>query len=419
MDWRSISELAFSPTDQLYSIAIIMATLPDDSITRFLQTLADCLHAGTFVRLTLTRPVKPVDGLERVFGRCVEIKGQSQLSLTFRYPTRDVTKNLPLPEVADWTRAQITGHFRGAHLSTTAGDWQLTPKRLIAHPPAATTAPPRLHDAAKPTTLNAAAHAWLHGLGVVNADGTVRPTMADKYRQIDRYLEIFTHLARDCGWSDNPSLTIADMGCGKGYLTFGVWQLFHSTARVIGIEARPELVQAGNALAQRVQATGLEFIAGTIATVELPAVDGLIALHACDTATDDAIRRGIAAGAKLILVAPCCHRQVRPQLGRPEPLAEPLRQGLLAERMAEWATDALRVLVLEWAGYRTKVIEFVASEHTPKNLMIAAIRERAPFADPAALVRIEQFKKFFGITQHALDSLLVERASRPFKGPGE
>ena len=87
--------------------------------------------------------------------------------------------------------------------------------------------------------------------------------------------------------------------------------------------------------------------------------------------------------------------------------------------MAEWATDALRVLVLEWAGYRTKVIEFVASEHTPKNLMIAAIRERAPFADPAALARIEQFKKFFGITQQALDSLLVEQAARPSRGPGE
>ena len=382
-----------------------MAIIPDDFIARFLQKLADSLQARTFVRLTLTRPVKAVEGLERVFGRWVEIKGQPQLSLTFRYPTRDVTKNLPLPEIVDWTRAQVTSHFRGAHLSTTAGDWQLTPKRLIAHAPAATTTPSRQHDSAKSTILNATAHGWLHGLGVVNGDGTIRPTMADKYRQIDRYLEIFSHLARDCGWSETQSLTIADMGCGKGYLTFGVWQLFSSTARVIGVEARPELVQAGNELAQRVHATGLEFVAGTIATVELPAVDGLIALHACDTATDDAIRRGIATGAKLILVAPCCHRQVRPQLGRPEPLAEPLRQGLLAERMAEWATDALRVLVLEWAGYRTKVIEFVASEHTPKNLMIAAIRERAPFADPAALARIEQFKKFFGITQHGLDGL--------------
>lgn len=377
----------------------------DDSNTQFLQALADSLQAGTFVGLTLTRPVKPVDGLERILGRCVEIKGRSQLSLTFRYPTRDVTKNLPLPEVDGWVREQIAGNFRGARLNTITGDWQLTPKRLIAHPPATVAPPARQHDAAKPTALTGA-HAWLHALGVVNTDGTVRPTMADKYRQIDRYLEIFTHLARDCGWPPAAGkLTIADMGCGKGYLTFGVWHLLRGKARVIGVEARAELVQAGNELARRVHADGLEFVAGTIESVQLPALDALIALHACDTATDDAIRRGVKAGAKLIIVAPCCHRQVRPQLGRPEPLAESLRHGLLAERMSEWATDALRVLVLEWAGYRTKVIEFVASEHTPKNLMIAAIRERSPFADAAARERIEQFKKFYGITHHGLDEL--------------
>ena len=282
----------------------------------------------------------------------------------------------------------------------------MTPKRLIAHPPATTATPTRRHDAAKPTALDASARPWLQALGVVNADGTLRPAMADKYRQMERYLEILQHLARDCGWPPaNGPLTIADMGCGKGYLTFGVWQLLRTGARVIGVDARPELVQAGNELARRVHATGLEFVAGTIDTVQLPPLDALIALHACDTATDDAIRRGITAGAKLIIVAPCCHRQVRPQLGRPAPLADVLRQGLLAERMAEWATDALRVLVLEWAGYRTKVIEFVASEHTPKNLMIAAIRERPPFADAAALAQIEQFKKFFEIKEFALDGL--------------
>ena len=380
-------------------------------ITEFTAKFAGSLQAGTFVRLALTAPVAG-GSATRVTGRLVELQSGPHLSLTYRHATKDVTKNIPVEAAPAWLRAELPGHFRGAQLSTTAGDWQLTPKRLIAHPPAATTPPARQHDAAKPTLLDATTHPWLHGLGVVNADGSVRPTMADKYRQIDRYLEIFTHLARDCGWSVNQSpitthqsLTIADMGCGKGYLTFGVWHLLRGQARVIGVEARPELVQAGNDLARRVPANGLEFVAGTIESVKLPALDALIALHACDTATDDAIRRGVAAGAKLIVVAPCCHRQVRPQLGRPAPLAASLGHGLLAERMAEWATDALRVLVLEWAGYRTKVIEFVASEHTPKNLMIAAIRERAPFADAAAQARIAEFKKFFGITHHGLDGL--------------
>jgi hypothetical protein len=200
------------------------------------------------------------------------------------------------------------------------------------------------------------------------------------------------------------------MGCGKGYLTFGLWHLFarvwNQPVRVTGVETRAELVTTTNQLAQQIRAEGLKFVRGEIASAQLEAVDGLIALHACNTATDDAIRRGIELGAKLIVVAPCCHQEARPQLGTPEPLAAVLQHGLMAERMAEWATDGLRALFLEWAGYRTKVMEFVGSEHTPKNLMIAAVREREAFADPPARDRIVALKTFLGIERHALDSLL-------------
>jgi hypothetical protein len=201
------------------------------------------------------------------------------------------------------------------------------------------------------------------------------------------------------------------MGCGKGYLTFALWHLFARVWKrpvtVIGVEVREELVDSANALAQQIGAEGLEFTAGTIESATLPNVDALIALHACNTATDDAIRRGIELGAKLIIVAPCCHKEVRPQLGRPAPLAAVLEHGLMAERMAEWATDGLRALFLEWAGYRAKLIEFVSTEHTPKNLMIAAVRDGKPFASTAARARIGQFKEFFGIQHHALDPLLL------------
>ena len=200
------------------------------------------------------------------------------------------------------------------------------------------------------------------------------------------------------------------MGCGKGYLTFGAWHLFHRVwkqpVRVVGVETRADLVSITNKLAGQIQAEGLEFMRGTIESAKLPAVDALMALHACNTATDDAIRRGIELGAKLIIVAPCCHKELRPQLGKPGPLADVLRHGLMEERMAEWVTDGLRALFLEWAGYRTKLMQFVASEHTPKNLMIAAIRERAAFADETARKRIEELKSFFSVKHHALDSLL-------------
>lgn len=108
----------------------------------------------------------------------------------------------------------------------------------------------------------------------------------------------------------------------------------------------------------------------------------------------------------MIVVAPCCHKEIRPQLGKPEPFAAVLRHGIMEERMAEWATDGLRALFLEWSGYRTKLMEFIGGEHTPKNLMIAAVREREPFQDEAVRKQIAELKTFLGIKQHALDPLL-------------
>ena len=176
-----------------------------------------------------------------------------------------------------------------------------------------------------------------------------------------------------------------------------------------------ELVEQANARAAAVGAQGLRFVAGDIGTAPLPTVDALVALHACNTATDHAIRRGVEARAKLVVVAPCCHQEVRPQLGTPAPLGPVLRHGFMAERMAEWVTDGLRALVLEWAGYRTKVIEFVSSEHTGKNVMIAGVRDDAPRSDAQlaeARARIDAFKAFFGIGAQALDALLQQGAPR-------
>lgn len=403
-----------------------------DAIERFVNEAAASLADGTFVRLVLSLAVTAEDAPRKILGRSVMLKGAPHLSLTFRHDTRDTTKNLPLAESAAWLREQLRHGVRSALLGTTKADWQIIcaesgPPRLISHKPTRKQAPPREHDQKRAGILDKSAADWLAGLGVLDRDGRLRASMADKHRQINHYLEILSHLAKDCGWPQHASgilpedqlscrrdagsmLTIADMGCGKGYLTFGAWHLFrrawNQPVRIIGVETRPELVASANRLAQQIRANGLEFISGTIESAELPPVDALIALHACNTATDDAIRRGIELGAKLIIVAPCCHKELRPQLGRPEPLASLLHHGIMEERLAEWLTDGLRALFLEWAGYRTKVMEFIGSEHTPKNLMLAALREREPFADGAARTRIEDLKTFFGIQHHALDSLL-------------
>ena len=405
-----------------------------EAIERFMNRVVASLAEATFARLVLCSPVAGGDEPQKILGRFVMIKGAPHLSLTLRHPTRDVTKNIPVSETSAWLHEQLGAKFRSALLGTTKGDWQFISNesgdaRIVTHQASAKKIPSREHDEPRHTLLDHTADDWLQGLGVLDRDGKLRASMADKHRQISHYLEILSHLAKECGWGGAPvsesarsdvphapnrssMLHLADMGCGKGYLTFGAWHLFRRVLRrpirVIGIETREDLVSKTNQLAKEIKADGLEFIRGTIESATLPSVDALIALHACNTATDDAIRRGIGLDAKLIVVAPCCHKELRPQLGKPEPFAGVLRHGLMEERMAEWTTDGLRALFLEWAGYRTKVMEFIASEHTPKNLMIAAVCEREPFADDAIRKQIEDLKKFFGIQHHALDSLLAK-----------
>jgi len=408
---------------------------PTRAAETFAQETATSLTDGTFVRLVLSSPVNATEAAQKILGRAITLRKTPHLSLTFRHATKDVTKNIPAAECSAWLREQLGTHYRSALLGTTKADWQFISNaegkaRLISHKATTKKTPVRTHDQPKPTLLDESAQDWLMGLGVLDRDGKLRASMADKHRQISHYLEILSHLAKECGWLERApgvspeaqssqagsaggthgsTLTLADMGCGKGYLTFGAWHLFHRVWKqpvpVLGVEARADLVATTNKLAKQIKADGLEFVSGTIESAKLPAVDALIALHACNTATDDAIRRGVELGAKLIIVAPCCHKELRPQLGSPEPLASVLHHGLMEERMAEWVTDGLRALFLEWAGYRTKLMEFVASEHTPKNLMIAAIREREAFTDAVAKQRIDELKSFFGIKHHALDGL--------------
>lgn len=412
----------------------------DQAISDFAARVAGSLGDNSFVRLALSNPIAGSDAPPRLLVRRIDLKSGPHLSFTARHAKRDLVTNRPLDDGLRWLRTQLARHYRSALLGTATRDWQLVvaangSARLIGHKPAETEPPPRTHDQPRQEILDDSTHDWLIGLGLMTPDGRVRASQADKHRQINRYLEIFTHLAHDCGWgfashargksakalaaiaaldaapepAGHPPV-LADMGCGKAYLTFGLWHLFHRLwhrpAWILGIEARDDLVTASTALAQKVNAAGLQFLQGEIASVTLPPLDGLIALHACNTATDDAIRRGIELNARLIIVSPCCHQELRPQLGSPAPLAAVLRHGLMQERLAEWLTDGLRALFLEWAGYRTKMIEFVGTEHTPRNLMIAAVRHEPPFQAEAARQRIVELKKFFGVQRHALDPLL-------------
>jgi len=375
---------------------------------KWLACLNDSLRDGSFVKLTLGGPRPGGDALKNVLVRPVELKGGPCLSLVYRYPTRDVTKNHPTGEALVLIGNLVETQFRHAHLFTTQAVLELriregTEARIIKskpenQPPASTG-----HDKSKQRLIDPRA-GWLHALGVTTADGNVAKGMEAKFRQINKFVEVLEHLltqARGNRGEEAPinsergtpeaepsqslltsaateELRVVDMGCGKGYLTFAAYDWLRRSgwdkAIVRGIEARPDLVDLCNRAAKENQFDHLQFETGAIAGVQPDRADVLIALHACDTATDDAIAWGVRADVSLIIVSPCCHKELRPRLRPPPALAGALRHGILRERQAEFVTDALRAALLEWAGYETKVFEFISTEHTAKNLMIAATK---------------------------------------------
>ena len=202
------------------------------------------------------------------------------------------------------------------------------------------------------------------------------------------------------------------MGSGKGYLTFALYDYLTNTLnlspRVTGVELRTELVEKCNAIAAKAGFGNLSFVTGSIDSAELPAVDMLIALHACDTATDQAIYRGIKAGAKVIICAPCCHKQIRKQINPSNELKSITRFGILEERQAEMLTDAIRALVLEAFGYKTKVFEFISTEHTPKNVLIVGVKaEATKEVNLASVEKIKNLKALCNIEYHELEKLMA------------
>jgi SAM-dependent methyltransferase len=356
--------------------------------------------------------------LRNLFVRPVTLRGAPHYSFVWRHATRDITKNhTPADAVSQLEQIIGTG-FHSAHLFTADRTAQLEynkkgEPRLTFGQPVAVDLQSE-HDRAKARLLTRDSQPWLNALGVTTATGAVAAGMADKHRQIHKFVEILSHLVGETsfppdasgGSPSDRSLTVADMGCGKGYLTFATHDYFNHVARrparVQGVELRPELVASANQVAHATQRPLLHFEAGTIESLPQANIDVLIALHACDTATDDAIARGVAAGATLIVVAPCCQKELRPQLQASAVLAPALRHGIFQERHAEFATDALRGLLLEWAGYDTKVFEFISTEHTAKNLMIAATKRSGPARTETAGKAVRELAAFYGIRTQAL-----------------
>ncbi|MFM9883779.1 MAG: class I SAM-dependent methyltransferase [Burkholderiales bacterium] len=387
---------------------------------KFLAALQTSLSAEAFVKLVLAKHVGPEPALQQVAVRPVTLRGAAHLSLTYRYQTKDVTKNLE-PVQALATIASLVGaSFRNAHLLTATHTIELaTNKRgeVTLRSKAA------LHDAASSREHNRVKRRFVEldrpflvALGVTDANGRLIPAMSRKWKQIDKFIEVFSNALAASALAAARTIRVMDFGAGKGYLTFALHDYLRHTlgvkAHVTGVDLREDMVQLTNGAARRLGVEGLDFQQGDVTRYALAAIDVMIALHACDTATDHAIHAGIAAGAAIIVCAPCCHKEVRAQLLSPHPLRAILKHGVHLGQEAEMVTDGLRALLLEASGYATQVFEFVALEHTSKNKMILAVKRangETAEAAHAALDQVEQVKQFYGIREQRLARLLAAR----------
>lgn len=381
----------------------------------FFSLLGESLAGNIFVRLVLGKYRGPEPGLNRVFVRRLTLKGEECLSFLYRYQTRDITKNLPISAGIAAIRDMFAAAFDNLHLQTISEDIQLSVSKkgrytLQRGKAAGRSIESQEHDRAKERFLDLAAP-FLKELGVTNAQQQLIPSMARKWKQINKFIEVLDHAIGAAKLKEQERVRVVDFGSGKGYLTFAAEEYLRAglglKPKVTGVELREDLVSLCAKAAQRLKLDTLSFAQGDIRSYTPEGIDIMIALHACDVATDYAIHLGIRAGASIIMCAPCCHKQLRPQMQSPELLKPMLKHGIHMGQEAEMVTDSLRALLLEASGYQTRIFEFVSLEHTSKNKMILGVKGDGPVQQAEILAQIRGIKEFYGIREHCLETLLV------------
>ena len=413
----------------------------------FINKLQSSLKEGSFVKLTLSKPVgtrliasvqgQSIEELRNVYVKPIILKNEKMYSFTYRYERRDETKNYDAEQTLEMITELLSGIFLNASLFTLTEDVTL----LVSKKGKATVMCKAVkeqreqnvqHDKVKNRLINTD-NPWWFKLGLTTREGKVTADMQHKFKQICKYVEIVDGVMKNVKF--DGKIRIADMGAGKGYLTFALYEYLTQRCKydikMEGVEIRPDLVVKINEIIKESNLKDFRFVESSIeafgcqqstdnsqqtscttsqllsnsATQQL---DVLIALHACNTATDDAIIKGIKSGAKLIICAPCCHKQIRQEMEKSKIVDPITRYGIFLERQAVMITDAIRALIMEYYGYKTQVMEFIEMEHTPKNILLVGRKSDAPVDKEAILKQIEDLKKQYGIEKHYLEKVFLD-----------
>ncbi|WP_099372303.1 SAM-dependent methyltransferase [Sphingobacterium sp. 1.A.5] len=383
-----------------------------------IKNLKALIQEQKLVKVSLGNYKGTEANLKNIYIKPVLIKQELLLSFVFRYQTNDITKNFSIDQAIDEISSYVGFKgFRLVNLQTTSenviyqmnkkAEWRVQKEKVVGREPQSYT-----HDKQKDRKLSDSTKSYLHELNLTDQEGKVYKNAQDKWKQINHYIELLSsslsHLP------ENKNLKVVDMGAGKGYLTFALYDYLKNNlnrnVEVEGVEFRKDLVDFCNEVAVKSDFNHLGFVEGTIEDYQSKEpVDVLIALHACDTATDDAIFKGIKDESSLIVVAPCCHKQVRRQLEEVKAkndLEFMTKYGIFMERHAEMLTDSIRALILEFYGYETKVMQFISDQHTPKNVMIVGLKKSIdPKKQSLILEKIKSLKSYFGINYQYLERL--------------
>jgi hypothetical protein len=390
-----------------------MKSLPLEAAQVHATLAAILVDPATFVRAQFSDPGKnPGHPWRKITVRPVQLKAGYRWQVSRFDAQKDFTKNHDETEISAVVAELLGFGFRSIFIEgsdegvtaarTASGAYFLTRKAAAEPRPAE----PSSHDRKKNTILDPDRPApFLGMLGFLTADGRLKADKRDKFTQINEFLRILdetgTFPAR------GESFSVVDFGCGNAYLTFALYHRLVNDlgvkARITGVDLKDDLMRLHGQRTAELGWDNLTFQTGSIETFLMgEAPDAVVALHACDTATDDAIAQGIAWASQMIVVAPCCHHQLQTQLALvtpPAALAPVFRYGLTAERQGDLLTDAFRALLLRLHGYKTDVLQFVDPSNTPKNLMIRAVKTEVP-APATFWEEYEAMKAFWQVTPY-------------------
>lgn len=340
------------------------------------------INDRTLIMATLSQVRNKGETCTKVQIKPVELKGKLHYQFASYIGTKVEHRNVPAELAAEDMTLLFRESYRQGLLCTVEADYQVLISKkfkvsILTKSPSKKEEPDLAHNRRKRYVLEDGEPVpFLVELGIMNREGKVLAKRYDKFRQINRFLEMVEDVLADL--PTGRPLTIVDFGCGKSYLTFALYHYLTVRKKrelnIIGLDLKADVIEHCNELAAKIGYDHLKFLVGDIAEYdELDQVDMVITLHACDTATDAALEKAVRWGASVILSVPCCQHELFAQIEN-EVMSPMLSHGILKERFSALATDAIRAKLLDMMGYSSQLLEFIDLENTPKNILIRAVK---------------------------------------------